>query len=464
MGKLYRKFFLFFFLAQLTTTFGVGIAIWWEHSQRHSIVNAANSIEQSPPARSQVETAAYVLRYGGLKGLGDLFNDWHTEHHMPPMMVYVVDQNGVDVFNRPIAKSLIENAHTVVTKHPDGKSVTLVTLANNQSYLMFVPSHKAALDTSPDFHHDREGPPPGNQPQHLFPYIPLFAGVLVSLLFAAVLAWYFSKPIKTLRAAFDEAAHGRLDVRIGDTMSNRSDELSDLGRDFDLMASRIGSLLKGQTTLLHHVSHELRSPLARIQMALGLANQSPEKVAATLERVELEATRMDKMLGELLELSRLESGVVQLQKESVAIKPLLDSILLDAQFEADSRSIKLKLICEQEVSISGQADLLYTAIENLVRNAIKYGPESSEVKIACQQLPDTKQVLLSVIDLGNGVSESELQDIFKPFVRGQNTTQTIGHGVGLAITKQVVEAHGGYIVAQNLSPTGFSVEVTLPIE
>jgi signal transduction histidine kinase len=363
-----------------------------------------------------------------------------------------------------VAKSLIENAHTVVTQHPESKSVNLVTLPNNQSYLIFVPSYQAPFDTPPDFQHDREGPPPDNHPQHLFPYIPLLAGVLVSLLFATVLAWYFSKPIKTLRAAFEEAAHGRLDVRIGDTMSNRSDELSDLGRDFDLMASRIGSLIKGQNTLLHHVSHELRSPLARIQMALGLGNQSPEKVAATLERVELEATRMDKMLGELLELSRLESGVVQIQKETVAVKPLLDSILLDAQFEADSRNINLKLIGEQEVSISGQADLLYTAIENLVRNAIKYGPESSEVRIICQQLPGTKQVMLSVIDQGNGVSDSELQDIFKPFVRGKNTTQTIGHGVGLAITKQVVEAHGGNITAHNLTPVGFAVEVTLPLE
>jgi two-component system OmpR family sensor kinase len=462
MGKLYQKFFLFFFLAQLTTTLGVGITIWWQHSQRNAMVNSANTVEQGPPARSQVETAAYVLRYGGPKAVADLFNDWGTEHHMPPRLVYVVNQKGVDVFNRPVAKSLIENAYQVVAKQPDDKSVSLVTLANKQSYLIFVPSHQSPFDAPPDFHHDREGPPPDNHPQHLFPYIPLLAGVLVSLLFAAVLAWYFSKPIKTLRAAFDEAANGRLDVRIGDAMSDRSDELSDLGRDFDLMATRIGSLLKGQTTLLHHVSHELRSPLARIQMALGLASQNPEKISTTLARVELEATRMDKMLGELLELSRLESGVVQIQKEPVIVKPLLDSIVLDAQLEADLRNIKLKLICEQEATINGQADLLYTAIENLVRNAIKYGPESSEVTISCRQCPESKQVLLSVTDQGQGVSESELQDIFKPFVRGTDTTQTIGHGVGLAITKQVVEAHGGNILARNLSPVGFSVDVTLP--
>lgn len=462
MGKLYQKFFLFFFLAQLTTTLGVGIAIWWEHVQRNAIANAANAIEQSPPARSQVETAAYILRYAGLKGLGDLFNDWRTEHRMPPMVVYVVDQNGVDVFKRPVTKSLVENARQVVTKQPESRSVSLVTLADNKSYLIFAAGRQFPFDAPPNFRHDREGPPPGNHPQGLFPYIPLLAGALVSLLFAAVLAWYFSKPIKTLRAAFDEAANGRLDVRIGDAMSNRSDELSDLGRDFDLMASRIGSLLKGQNTLLHHVSHELRSPLARIQMALGLASQNPEKISATLARVELEATRMDKMLGELLELSRLESGVVQIQKQPVIVKPLLDSIVLDAQLEADLRNIKLKLICEQEATIRGQADLLYTAIENLVRNAIKYGPESSEVKISCRQCPESKQVFLSVTDQGKGVGESELQDIFKPFVRGKDTTQTIGHGVGLAITKQVVEAHGGNILARNLAPVGFSVEVTLP--
>lgn len=461
MGKLYQKFFLFFFLAQFTTTVGVGVAVWWEHTQRNAAANAAITLEQGPPARSHVETATYVLRYGGLNGLANLFNDWRAEHRMPPMVIYVVDQNGSDVFNRPVAKNLIENARQVATKQPDGRSVSLVTLADHKSYLIFAAGHPLPFNTPPGFHRDREGPPPGGQ-QHLFPYIPLLAGGLVSLLFAAVLAWYFSKPIKTLRAAFDEAANGRLDVRIGDTMSNRSDELSDLGRDFDLMASRIGSLLKGQTTLLHHVSHELRSPLARIQMALGLASQNPEKVSATLERVELEATRMDKMLGELLELSRLESGVMQIQKEPVAVKPLLDSIVFDAQFEADSRRIKLNLMCAQDMTIKGQVDLLYTAIENLVRNAIKYGPELSEIKIYCRQLTETKQILLSVVDQGKGVNESELQDIFKPFVRGVNTTQTIGHGVGLAITKQVVEAHGGSVLARNLTPNGFSVEITLP--
>ena len=310
------------------------------------------------------------------------------------------------------------------------------------------------------------------------------AGAVASLFFAALLAWYFSKPIRHLRAAFEEAARGHLDTRVGNAIGSRRDELADLGRDFDSMAGRLGNLMRGQTRLLHHVSHELRSPLARLQMAIGLARQSPEKIASSLDRIERESERMDKLVGELLELSRLESGVTSIDREEVDVSELLKSIVEDARFEAeamfgssstDSASSRpvIQLNEAARFILRGQPELLHRAIENIIRNALKYSPPDGTISIDSSQAKEGVMRLL-ICDEGEGVPESELQSIFQPFVRGSTATNADGHGVGLAIAKQVVEAHGGTIVAKNLTGNaqnlddnerakkGFALEIQLP--
>lgn len=315
-----------------------------------------------------------------------------------------------------------------------------------------------------------EGPP---HPLHLFPFKPLIAGAFVSLLFAALLAWYFSKPIRHLRNAFEEAANGRLDTRIGNAMGSRRDELADLGRDFDSMASRLGHLMQGQTRLLHHVSHELRSPLARMQMAIGLARQRPEKIPASLERIELESMRMDNLVGELLELSRLESGVTNLALERIDINELVNTVVDDAKFEAagmaeeDHGCAEIVFAPTLQFVVMGQPDLLHRAIENIVRNALKYSPPHSTIQLQISQLQNShdanaKTMQLSIIDQGLGVPPGELESIFQPFVRGSTASSSEGHGVGLAIAKQLIEAHGGTISARNLPKRGFAVDIVLP--
>eukprot|EP01041_Mallomonas_annulata_P035871 gene35871-58887_t len=143
------------------------------------------------------------------------------------------------------------------------------------------------------------------------------AAVLASLLFAVLLAWYFSRPIRSLRQAFEAASRGDLAPRFAHAAGKRGDELSGLGRDFDRMTARLRSLMDAQTRLLHDVSHELRSPLARLQAAIGLAHQQPEKAHATMERIERESVRMDKLVGELLTLARLESGPINQAREQI---------------------------------------------------------------------------------------------------------------------------------------------------
>lgn len=307
---------------------------------------------------------------------------------------------------------------------------------------------------------------PGGPPQHfqpLAPFIPIAAAVIASLLFAALLAWYFARPIRSLRQAFEAASRGDLAPRFTQTANKRGDELTDLGRDFDHMTARLRSLIDGQTRLLHDVSHELRSPLARLQAAIGLAHQQPEKAHATLERIERESVRMDKLVGELLTLARLESGSVTAPKEAVSMAELLDEIVADAEFEAASTDRAIELQGEAEVAVTGQADLLARAIENIVRNAIKHSPAGGTVRVELDTDEAKQRLHIRVLDRGPGVAEQDLQTIFQPFFRSTDTPKDVeGHGLGLAIAQQVVHTHGGTLTASNREGGGLCVKITLP--
>ena len=200
-------------------------------------------------------------------------------------------------------------------------------------------------------------------------------------------------------------------------------------------------------------------------MALGLATQTPAKAASALARIELEAGRMDKLVGELLELSRFESGMVALNKEQFSFNALIDSIVEDVAFEMSDKNIQIVSNVKGVITFDGQLDLLHRAIENVVRNAVKYGPNDSMVNI--EVVADQQQLTLRITDQGTGVLAAELENIFKPFIRGHSGSQVEGHGVGLAIAKQVVEAHGGSIAAQNMKTgkikdSGFCVTLLFP--
>ena len=302
---------------------------------------------------------------------------------------------------------------------------------------------------------------PGPRFQPLTPWVPLVAAVLASLLFSFVLAWYFSRPIRALRQAFDAAANGDLAPRFAGASARRGSELDDLGRDFDRMTARLRSLIDGQTRLLHDVSHELRSPLARLQAAIGLAHQQPDKAAASMERIERESVRMDKLVGELLTLARLEAGAIKARQEEISMADLLEQIADDARYEAASQGRSVVQEGEADVVVVGQTDLLGRAIENVVRNAIKHSPQGGEVSLQVLPLRETRQLSIRVLDRGPGVAPAELETIFQPFFRS-SSAGTEGHGLGLAIAQHVIEAHGGSIKASNRAGGGLCVEILLP--
>jgi len=289
----------------------------------------------------------------------------------------------------------------------------------------------------------------------------MVAGCIASILCAAGLAWYFAAPIRHLRHGFDAVADGGLDVRVGPGMGGRRDELADLGRDFDRMTERLQSLIEGQKRLLHDVSHEMRSPLARLQAAVGLARQQPEKLENSLRRIESESERMNQLISELLTLSRLEAGVTG-AIDGVDMGELLNQIVDDARFEGAGRQVRVEFRPGQMAEVQANPELLHRAIENVVRNAVRYSPDGAEVSIEAGRADDGI-FHISVADQGPGVLGDELDAIFQPFFRGEAHRSGEGYGLGLAIARQVVAASHGSIVASNRESGGLVIRIDMPI-
>jgi len=303
--------------------------------------------------------------------------------------------------------------------------------------------------------------PPLHKPGVRIPFLPFLGALLASLGCALGLAWYFAKPIRRLRSAFDAAAEGDLAVRVGDSMGGRRDELADLGRDFDRMTARLESSMGAQRQLLHDVSHEMRSPLARLQAAIGLARQQPERMDSSLERIERESERMNLLVGELLTLSRLGAGVTGMQ-ESIDMSELLGNIVEDARFEGRVRGLKVDFVTGEMPDIRANGELLYRAIENVVRNALRYSPDGGVVRIEAGVQQGAFH--LAICDRGPGVPEPDLENIFKPFFRGGAQVAGEGYGLGLAIASRVVGMLNGRIFAQNRSGGGLAVEMRLHLD
>ena len=305
------------------------------------------------------------------------------------------------------------------------------------------------------------GPPPPREPpagRLLLTILPLAIGLAVSLAFAALLARYLSKPILGLRAAFDEVGRGNFGTRVAASMGSRRDELADLGRDFDRTARQLKGLIDSQRRLLHDVSHELRSPLARIQLAIDLIRQQPEHGVSFLERIERESGRIDQLVEELLTLARLEARTYGELKDEVEVAELVAEIVDDARFEAEAKGGRVEFAAAAPALVRGRAELLQRAIENVVRNAVKHTFPGTAVAVSV--VLDGRQVGIQVADDGPGVPESALEAMFEPFVRyGEERG---GYGLGLAIARQVVEAHGGSIRAENGEAGGLRVGITLP--
>ncbi len=303
-------------------------------------------------------------------------------------------------------------------------------------------------------------PPPGPG----LPLAHLLAGAVVSLIFAALLAAYVSRPIRRLRQALQAAARGQLDPGVSAAMGERRDELADLGQDFDRMARHLAQLMEGQRRLLHDVSHELRSPLARLNAIIGLARQQPDALNDCLSRLEHESTRMDRLLSELLTLSRLESGMLERADELVDLGELLGDVVADAAPEIKQAACRVELNVDtaaKAVRVRGDAEMLHRAFDNLLRNALTHAVAGKWVGIGLTV--STADVTIRFEDRGPGVLSDELERLFVPFYRGAQAPGRNGHGLGLAIARQIVDQHRGRIEAANRPEGGLCLTVVLPL-
>jgi signal transduction histidine kinase len=290
--------------------------------------------------------------------------------------------------------------------------------------------------------------------------------ILVSGFVCFWLARYLTGPIVRLRAATHQLASGNLGGRAAET--SRKDEIAELVHDFNRMAERLELLLNSQKQLISDISHELRSPLARLNVALGLARQrAGDESTKALDRIELEAERLNEMIGKLLTLARLESGESPEDRSTVQILELLQEVVADADFEAHSRDCGVKLVQAQDCTTVGNPELLRSAFENVVRNAVRYTTAGSEVEIrlSCRtQNGSGPLAVITVRDHGPGVPDQEISNLFRPFYRldAARERQTGGAGLGLAIAERAVRLHHGSITARNAEGGGLVVEIQLP--
>jgi two-component system OmpR family sensor kinase len=412
VGRLFWKILLAFWLALIVTAVATAVVVSLQREAREP----------------DLEPAAAALRQGGEDGLRTWLREARRRHGI---VLFVINSRGEELLGRRIPRPALQRGQ--VLEAPDGSR-----------YLFYAAERRGRA---------RAGLPP--------PWLLVAMGAAASLAVSALLAWYLARPIRSLRWAFHAAAEGRLETRVRPLLKGRRDEIADLGDDFDQMAAQLQKLVAAQRRLLHDVSHELRSPLARLQAAIGLLRQDPAKLEASLERIEREVARLDALVGEVLTLARLEGGTAGGSPQPLELADLVANVAADARFEAEAAGRTVRLESADKVPVLGRAELLHRAVENVVRNAVKYTAEGSAVEIRLSA--DGRRALLTVRDHGPGIPPGDIDRVFEPFYRARGSTAAGGFGLGLAIARRAIAAHDGSIRARNAEGGGLLVEIELPL-
>lgn len=451
MKRLATRIFVAFFVMLLMTAVGaIGITRWFleerqEAGERYVV--------------TQAEAAALALADGGRTGLVA----W-LRAQAPGSGVYVVDEWGDELLAREVpapfgAPALVTGGET----GPISSAEVLLRLPQRMPVLVSADDERFRLIVLPA----RSGmgrPDAWTTPLLLIGLLALLSTALVSF----ALARSVTRPVELLERATVRLALGHLDTRVPAELTHRGDELGRLGRAFDTMTTRITELLTARDRLLREVSHELRSPLARMRVALGLVHQAIG-TRTELERLETEISRLDGLIGALLDLSRLDADPSALAREPVDLAMLMDRVAEDASFEAASLGCRVAWHAPvQPCWIEGDPYWISAALENVVRNAIRHAPTGSTVEMSLEPASDG-WAHVTVRDSGTGVPTAELSRIFEPFYRLESPRAASdrtrdGVGLGLAIAARVVAAHAGRIVARTHSAEGgLEVAMTWPL-
>lgn len=286
--------------------------------------------------------------------------------------------------------------------------------------------------------------------------------LVVSAIVSGVLARFVVLPVKRLREAGRQVAQGDLGVRVAQTVGARKDDIAELARDFDLMTERVQALLESQQRLMRDVSHELRSPLARLEALISIARQKQDGPGPVpLDRMERELERLDELIGEILSYARLEAKD-DIRPQPTDLVDLIQNIVDDTEVESQESGNMVRLSGPSKLMLNADGGLLHGAIENVVRNAVRHAPPQTVVDVIITEVPEAISIVIR--DRGPGVPDEELEAIFQPFYRvgdGRSTDSGTG-GIGLAIAHRIVRLHGGTSHASNDPDGGLRVEITLP--
>lgn len=450
--NLFVKIFLWF-LAALALMVGVIVFLNWTVQTEPVVSRWRTSLTNN--TEIWAETAAQIYTTEGEAGLETFLR--RLRKHQSVSEVDFIGQSGRSWLSEGVNandyrvlmdRTLASNTVQIESQEETALSARAVTLKNNEQYVFIVRWERVRF--TPFF---------GESPLRYLRY----AGVLITaLLLCWALARYLASPIKKLRQATQQLADGDLSTRVSDRLGRRRDELASLGKDFDVMAERIESLIMSQKRLSRDVSHELRSPLARMNVALEIARQkSNGEASPVLTRIENESQRLNDMISRLLTLSKLETGSKDFDRRDLNLKSIVEQVTADADYEANGKARSVKIIQADECRVSGSESLIRSAVENVLRNAVRYTKEGTSVEVTLTNEGGVAKV--RILDHGQGVPESELANLFKPFYRvGEARDRgSGGTGLGLAIAEQATIAHNGTISAHN-EGDGLVVEISVP--
>lgn len=449
--NLFLKIFLWF-LAAIALMVGVVVFLNWTVQSEPVVSRWRISVRNQ--TNIYAETAAQIYATEGEKGLGEFLDRIRKPDTIGE--VDLIGENGkawlsegvdADNYRDLIGKALNSNDVEIENYPETALSARQLTMPGGERFVLIVRWERPRM--TPFF---------GESPLRYLRYGGL---LLTAFLLCWALARYLSSPIGKLRRATQKLADGDLSARVADQVGNRRDELASLAKDFDLMAERIESLITSQQRLSRDVSHELRSPLARMNVALEIAKQKMNGDAAPqIARIEAESQRLNDMISRLLTLSKLETGSNDFDRRELSFKSLVEQVAADADFEANAKGRGVKVVSAVECKVVGSDSLLRSAVENVLRNAVRYTGEGTDVEVSLSN--GNGRATLRVVDHGTGVPEAELENLFRPFYRvGEARDRgSGGTGLGLAIAEQAIIAHKGTIAARN-TDDGLMVEIGL---
>jgi two-component system OmpR family sensor kinase len=437
MTRLSLRIFVSFFAAMLVIGAGAILITWWVFAERQD--------DNASSLRDAASRAAAALSAGGRPALAEWLRTDAAQRSGRPLLV--IDDQGEELLERPLPPRFgaarwvgppleLDGAPGVTLRPPE--RLPVLVAANGDRYRLLLPPRRPRGLSPPFVMPDARGPL-------------LLLAIAVTALVSFALARSITRPIGDLHRATQALAAGELQTRVAAATRERRDELGRLAASFDAMAARLATLIEVREQLLRDVSHELRSPLARMRLATGLARQQGADVPRQLERLEGEIERLDELIGRVLDVARLDSGAGAISPEPLDLVELVERLAADARFEAEASGRRVDWAAPVlPLRIEADPGWVAAAIENVIRNALRHTPEGTAVSIELQPGPEGG-ARLTVSDSGPGVPDAELRRIFEPFhrVAAARDRASGGAGLGLAIAARVLQAHGGSIDAQN---------------